>query len=722
MKLSFRHAACKVGVSSMLAYFSLLACDSNPPVFTEKPAQDVFGENIENAGDASPEPGPGPGQELDSGQSSDPGRGKGSFDQKAALKAQWRFDATVLDRSDIYITAEDQLVSETFPLEQQVSESSVSYQQITRAYHSELFSQGGAQSSRQESFEQGEMSQEALDIVLVVDNSGSMEEEQKNLSTKLLPLLSYVSDSDWRIGVVTTDPQDGCLRALIDRDDPNPNSLFADAVMPGIGGSGNERGIYQAVEAMKGACQGRTPWLRSDSTLAVIFVTDEDNCSDGSQCGGAAWESADYLLSYLNDKRELGVNARVYGLLWHPDQSQAQCSTGYRQGNIYAQVITQSGGDWGSVCDSDYSSTLQSVSQDLSVLLKTQFSLSKSPLPGRIEVFVNGQPYSGYSVQGSLLVFAEPPPAGSQIDVHYDYQSEVAKSKFKLARPAIEDSLRVYIDDKEVGDFSYDPIHNQIVFKDAPAGDQVKVSYQENAALIKSFALEHGVIASSVQVFADKRVVEADQYSIDENGAFLTFWKAPKDGVRIEILFDRVIGERLTYPFHVPPHSVETLDVRDALSGESLPYELGLKTISFAPEDWQLDRKIELLYIDVKRKSDTLNLTHPVIADSITVSGSQSGPCQLSKVHIDARHLDFSGCGFSPYEAVQVNFDFISEQRQEFDLEGKELSWDKTFNITVWVNGEIEEGYAFKQGTLRFARTLPRFAKIRVEVRQEDKL
>ena len=68
-----------------------------------------------------------------------------------------------------------------------------------------------------------------LDILLVIDNSGSMGPAHESLSGNLDGLIDKVRDSDWRI-VITTATFTDCLRAVINKDDPNYESLFTDAI------------------------------------------------------------------------------------------------------------------------------------------------------------------------------------------------------------------------------------------------------------------------------------------------------------------------------------------------------------------------------------------------------------------------------------------------------------------------------------------------------------
>ncbi|MFT4628203.1 MAG: hypothetical protein ACI8PZ_006898 [Myxococcota bacterium] len=103
-----------------------------------------------------------------------------------------------------------------------------------------------------------------------------------------VPLLEP-SPVDWHIGVVSTDMdnpnQSGHLRSVdghtfLDRDTPNPAATFESMAVLGWGGSGVERGREAAFTALElnqdGANAG---FLRDDSELHVVFVSDEDDRS-----------------------------------------------------------------------------------------------------------------------------------------------------------------------------------------------------------------------------------------------------------------------------------------------------------------------------------------------------------------------------------------------------------------------------------------------------------
>ena len=264
-------------------------CDSSPPPFQELPAEYI-------------------GQVEDLNPSDD------LTGYSTLASAQWSFNASNIENATVEFDLQSNTVKQfgTCRTPQRMPASSTSNSIVPKSV--ELFQQGTDEQSISEFFKQNENddAQGLLDILIVIDNSGSMNEEQTNLSTKLLPLLSYVEQSDWKIGIVTTDASDGCLRDVITKGQENVETEFADAIRAGVGGSGVEAGVPQAVEALSTSCMGGSSWIRPNSTLAVLFVSDEDNCSDGTKCAISEHNTADYLIDHLATIREVGVNAKVF--------------------------------------------------------------------------------------------------------------------------------------------------------------------------------------------------------------------------------------------------------------------------------------------------------------------------------------------------------------------------------------------------------------------------
>ena len=306
---------------SLLLVGSLIAvaCDAPQPAFKEK----ITGEWVDTADGADIEQRPAP---------SSP---------KTFMKT-WAFKADKKEGVSIGIEASQDYLDAEIVMEDFLVDASEQRRQVQRRQHTETFNGGADAKDMQETFVQEESSQGQLDI-LELSITQALWEEQNNLAEKLSPLITYVEKSDWQNAVVTTDPDDGCLRSLITRADKDPLTAFSKAIRAGTDGSGNERGIQQAVRSLRMDCAGQKPWLREASSVAVIIVSDEDNCSDTSMCNGKAWQSSEYLTDYLSSIRKLGEDARVYGIFWDPNEPSWSCSSAHEK------VIYQSrssGGSW----------------------------------------------------------------------------------------------------------------------------------------------------------------------------------------------------------------------------------------------------------------------------------------------------------------------------------------------------------------------------------------
>ena len=161
----------------------------------------------------------------------------------------------------------------------------------------------------------------AVDLLFVIDNSGSMGDEQEQLVASFPGFINGMrtrlkTAQDFHVGVVTSDayykndagctaigslitktggpqssnkacgPFDGGGRYLV-QSDPMLLDRFACAAQVGTGGSDDERmarGLLDAVGPATAKCnQG---FLRPDSLLVVVLITDEDDVPDGCDTGG----------------------------------------------------------------------------------------------------------------------------------------------------------------------------------------------------------------------------------------------------------------------------------------------------------------------------------------------------------------------------------------------------------------------------------------------------
>ena len=391
-----------------------------------------------------------------------------------------------------------------------------------------------------ENFEQGEWGK--LDILVVIDNSGSMLEEQTNLASKLEPLLSHVEKADWQISVISTDPSETCQRALIKKSDVNTKSVFANAVNAGIKGSGFERGILRAVVGLKADCKTQK-WVRPDSTLAVLIVADEDNCGPGegtnSYCNNAPDFNSSYLYDYLATIRKPGTDAKVYGLIWEPGTA---CSTGLSQGTTFKEVIEKTGGKMGSICDADYSTTLRAMSQDIAQIVKYEFPLAHAPDDGTLQILVDNQNWDKFSLEGQTVKFTQPPPFGSKVVVNYRHgkQGDMINT-FPLDKEPVSDSIYVDVAGTKIAPSTYrwDDNLKKVVFDVAPTERaDVKITYKEKVALKSEFDVGVNVDAKTLVVLVNDVVMKDISY--DSKTGMLKISPTPPESAAIKVSYQTV--------------------------------------------------------------------------------------------------------------------------------------------------------------------------------------
>ncbi|SMF07432.1 hypothetical protein [Pseudobacteriovorax antillogorgiicola] len=679
-----------------LVTLSVTGCDESPPPFKELPAE-YDGELVNQN----------PSDDL--------------TQYNSLQSAEWKFQASTIDDVEVEVDLESETIKQFGTMQEQTVKAHLTHEQVTRAQKVEVFKQGSDQQTISEFFKQNENddAQGLLDVLVVIDNSGSMAEEQANLSTKLMPLLSYVAQSDWRIGVVTTDVADGCLREMIQKNQSNPQQAFSNAIRAGTSGSGIEAGVPQAVSALSPACLGGSSWIRPNSTLAILYVSDEDNCSDGTKCAVDEQNSADYLLDYLATIRQVGVNAKVFGLIWHTSQEQSQCQTALRQGVVYSDLIEQTGGSWGSICDSDYSATLQAMSLDLSLILKTQFALQYTPFTESIEVVVNNTKVrTGYNIIGNVVTFDEAPPAGAKISINYRFTTSAPQASFTLNGNADPSAITVYLDGRPSTDFSYDSSKKQVQFTKPPQAREIKVVYREPGSLLKSFKIEPGLVASSVKASVDGRPVEASAFSYDSASGNVTFNSAPKDSSKIEFQYERVIGPLLSYPVFAPLEAMASVVVYDQFSSP-LSATVGQQEITFDAGEYQKGKSYVIEYDNIFKNQSQIDLGYPIFSAMVKVTGDSTGDCGDLKPN--GTIVDISACGFNGTENILFSFDYVKEHLQEFSLDTGEYDLDALLSsvdiaYAVTINGEATDKFVVEDRTISFSEELPINAEITVKL------
>ena len=212
-----------------------------------------------------------------------------------------------------------------------------------------------------------------LDLLLVIDDSDSVDEIQKHFSEKIDTLVHELQGLDFQISTATT--SDSCLRKTSSgkriftyRD----FELYPESSLAGLTElidvpvkSSFERGILMATDSLLGICGATTEkWTRDNVFKLVILVTDEENCGSASSegCEGEPWEVA----SYFTEKFRYNANFSALVLLEDPAMDNERCPySGYWEDLPnpinYIDLVNQTGGIYEDVCKVDFDHFFKNV-------------------------------------------------------------------------------------------------------------------------------------------------------------------------------------------------------------------------------------------------------------------------------------------------------------------------------------------------------------------------
>lgn len=298
--------------------------------------------------------------------------------------------------------------------------------------------------SQTDTFQQEPISE--VDILFVIDNSVSMQGEQERVASGFQAFIDSMEGSniDFHIGVINTDMDaDNGDRGKLIGDPPylTPDDdyvrLFKQRVKVGTDGSDKEKGLSASLRAVTEplASGANFGFMRPDATLSVIYVADENDCSDNDalsdQPGSACYNQADQLIPVkelvadLKAVKDDGVRVLASAIVG-PDLDSA-CEESW-PGTRYMAAANGTGGLIGNICDADYSDIMGELGLEASGILST-FQLTKAAVEGTIEVVVDSEAVAEdaatgwtYDADYWLIRFdgSYLPPRGATISVTYE--------------------------------------------------------------------------------------------------------------------------------------------------------------------------------------------------------------------------------------------------------------------------------------------------------------
>ena len=637
--------------------------------------------------------------------------------------------------------------------------SEETFEQIVRPfYHQQFFQSGAVGSIVEENFTQDEKG--VLDILLVIDNSLSMGRTQDKLSTKLSSLLNYLGGSNWKMAITTTDRRN-CIVRIIDKETPNYEEVFQNTIINiGTEGSADEEAILMATRALKGECHGQlNPWLRENSSIALVIVSDEDHqCYKADRWGNLRgcyhsldskktklkkfYQPIDDLYNYLQKITKKSMFT-VYGILNTEDRDR---NKNPRNTSKYFEKW-RSNGDrqqgkalFSSVADifsDDYNSVLQEISHDISINLKDQFALSRAPDFGTLKVeIVDGDTATilhpnEYHLSSTTLTLEQAPPEGSEIKVSYAYNSRPFIRNFILPHPPLAESLAITTsvagEVTQVDDNQYRIKGRKIAFNTAPPKDAViDISYKENIPLRRSFTLNANTV-KNLQLAIDYQQVTEFHFDQDTNTIVFEGDQIPAEGAIITASYHDHIEDTLSYPVMVEDNytAVDCFAKRDPAFVFTCRHQEmdGQSFITFVAEEFQPNLQI-IVRQHLDATSNNVHLAEHYLADTIVLSHNAE-TCSAEHLIIDENILTLDsqeavlGCGFLiddlpgvilTYQHIEVNQSF-SAVKSFFDSHNYEY---EHWHVTV--NGEHVEDFTITDHTIEFAEMLPADSLVKIQI------
>ncbi len=303
-----------------------------------------------------------------------------------------------------------------------------------------------------------------IDVLWIIDNSGSMQTSQEQLATNFQSFIQKFSTLkfDYHIGVGATDGwktlfndtlhhaslRDGSDFTshsgvfIIDKNTPNVVETFMTNALLYIRGTGDER-AFQSMQATLNY-PGNSGFRRGDAFLAVIIVSDEDDFShDSTTFNNSNYNDpnlhtvqkyVDFLNTYTGrTDLSMPANYSVSAITVTDDACKTELNKdGFSRypGIRYMDLVQATGGTLGSLC-APFADTLSNISDSI-VNYSSVFPLTRLPIVETITIYINDQLVPQDAVNGWTYRSSDNsvwfhgtsiPPAGSKIKIDFDPQN-----------------------------------------------------------------------------------------------------------------------------------------------------------------------------------------------------------------------------------------------------------------------------------------------------------
>ena len=257
------------------------------------------------------------------------------------------------------------------------------------------------------------MSVDGIDILWVIDKSGSMSRFNAELLAGIEAMMLALPASDWRLVIISADPTDSVMSTefpLV----PGDDILDAESMLSTLPMGPWEEGFNSVYEYIIHNPYSST-WMRPDAGLLVVFVSDEEEQSTIEYPA-----PADFLSWYTS----LRMGSVFMASVVNQEATTSMCAfspSPIDVGERYMEATNTLGGIVVDICDLDWSAGVTDATHSIEPY--EYLKLTHAAEVDSIRVFINGSLNHDWYYQESdnTVYFTIIPSAGQLVEVGYRY-------------------------------------------------------------------------------------------------------------------------------------------------------------------------------------------------------------------------------------------------------------------------------------------------------------
>ena len=257
------------------------------------------------------------------------------------------------------------------------------------------------------------MSVDGIDILWVVDRSGSMNRFNAELLAGVEAMLLALPVADWRLVMISADPRNAVTSTefpLVPGDDIDD----AATMLATLTSAPYEEGFNSVYDYINHNPYSST-WMRPDAGLLVVFVSDEEEQSD------VEYPAPSDFLSWYGSLR---MGSVFMASVINVERDASLCDfppNPIDVGERYIEATTTLGGVVVDICDTDWSAGVTDATHSIEPI--EELPLTHKAEVDSIRVFINGSLNHDWYYQESnnTVYFTILPSAGQLVEVGYRY-------------------------------------------------------------------------------------------------------------------------------------------------------------------------------------------------------------------------------------------------------------------------------------------------------------